>query len=118
LSLKPLGGIPRPEINKRISPSAAKEEMSRAHEHSVYLSSFSVSHSSPIVWGTTGSSGSNNLVGEKDWKNWLKELRKLEVLTHHSFQRQLKHLEQKRRRSNTGKVDIAIKKASSMSNLG
>ncbi|KAA1099391.1 hypothetical protein PGT21_005950 [Puccinia graminis f. sp. tritici] len=118
LNLKPLGGIPRSEINKRTSPSAAKEEMSRAHEHSVYLSSFSVSHSSPIVWGTTGSSGSNNLVGEKDWKNWLKELRKLEVLTHHSFQRQLKHLEQKRRRSHTGRVDLAIKKASSMSNLG
>ncbi|KAI9615564.1 hypothetical protein H4Q26_011505 [Puccinia striiformis f. sp. tritici PST-130] len=42
---------------------------------------------------------------EKDWNNWLKELRKLEGLTQNSFNRQLKHSDQKRRKSNTDKLN-------------
>ncbi|WAQ88650.1 hypothetical protein PtA15_10A69 [Puccinia triticina] len=117
LDLKPLGGIPRAEIQRRLTPSACQEETIRAQEHSIYLSSGPAPHSSPMIWGTLAPSAPSSLGAEKDWKNWLKEFRKLEVLTHHTFHRQLKHSEQKRRRSTTGRIDLAIKKSSSMSNL-
>jgi len=138
LRLKPLCGIPRAEVNgRKMSLGTSRDETGQ--EQTVYLST--VSHSSPLLWGTSASSGgathahgssstttsttggssvaaSTSLGAEKEWANWLKEFRKLQVLTLHAHQRQLKHSDQKRRRSsNTGKIHLSIKKSSSMSTL-
>lgn len=54
----------------------------------------------------------------QDWKSWVKEFKKLELQTHHFYRRNLRQSEQKRRRSTTGKIDMKIKRCSSMNNLG
>lgn len=123
LELKPLSGIPRAEVTgRKVSLGASREET--AQEQTVYLST--VSHSSPLVNGstTTTITGSlplaapNSIAAEKEWANWLKEFKKLQMLTLHAHQRQLKHSDQKRRRSShIGRIDLSIKKSSSMSTL-
>ncbi|KNZ47771.1 hypothetical protein VP01_615g2 [Puccinia sorghi] len=123
LELKPLSGIPRAEVTgRKVSLGTSREET--AQDQTVYLST--VSHSSPLVNGstTTTITGSlplaapNSIAAEKEWANWLKEFKKLQMLTLHAHQRQLKHSDQKRRRSShTGRIDLSIKKSSSMSTL-
>ncbi|POW14025.1 hypothetical protein PSTT_03259 [Puccinia striiformis] len=117
LVLKPLSAIPRADSNRKMASSMLQDENSRHNEHTIYLSSNTPPHSSPMNWNNTGSIVPSNPSGEKDWNNWLKELRKLEGLTQNSFNRQLKHSDQKRRRSNTDKIELSIRKATSMGNL-
>ncbi|KAI7944491.1 hypothetical protein MJO28_010186 [Puccinia striiformis f. sp. tritici] len=117
LVLKPLSAIPRADSNRKMASSMLQDENSRHNEHTIYLSSNTPPHSSPTNWNNTGSIVPANPSGEKDWNIWLKELRNLEGLTQNSFNRQLKHSDQKRRRSNTDKIELSIRKATSMGNL-
>ncbi|PLW22367.1 hypothetical protein PCASD_15900 [Puccinia coronata f. sp. avenae] len=127
LGLKPLTGMLRGESGAR-KPTlgTVQDESGQAstNESTVYLSSTPVANSSTLIWGSSSSTATTTpnistiLAAEKEWKNWVKEFRKLEVLTHYALLRQLKHAEQKRRRSSvTGKIDLSIKKSSSMSTL-
>ncbi|KAI9625708.1 hypothetical protein KEM48_010775 [Puccinia striiformis f. sp. tritici PST-130] len=95
LVLKPLSAIPRADSNRKMASSMLQVENSRHNEHTIYLSSNTPPHSSPTNWNNTGSI-------------------ELEGLTQNSFNRQLKHSDQKRRRSNTDKIELSIRKATSM----
>lgn len=94
--------------------------------------SVSQHHTSLPGLGVSAPSSSHSSSLEKDWKNWIKEFKNLESLTManlhphsssnpHALSRQVtdhqRQEHKKRRRSNNGKLDFSIKKASSMQTL-